>query len=405
MRQHHLSQPLRAAGVRALISGLAVALLASISGCATAPPTLPATGLLRDELFPPLALPIDATAVTALSPAMKAFTQKLSGSTSRSRDARTALLDAMHRPDQLLLRYDSASTRTAAEAFEARAGNCLSLVLMTAALAKELGLTVTYQSVFGKDSYTRSGDVVFVSGHVNIVLGQPAAKLLHLAHDSDRDLTVDFLPQVQLQGQRVAPIQEATVRAMFMNNRAAEVLSAGQPERSYWWAREAVLTDPTYLPGSNTLGVIYLRMGHLLAAEQALRHVLAQDPRQTSSLSNLIRVLTLAGRHSEAAEMTGRLAALQPDPPFKYLDQGRQAMSAGDYAKARELFTTELRKQPDQHEVHYWLAVAHQHLGDPRKAARHLALAAGNATTAVGQDLYLAKLTGLRQRNLSVANK
>jgi hypothetical protein len=41
-----------------------------------------------------------------------------------------------------MIEYDSTVTRTAAQTYAARAGNCLSLVIMTAAFAEELGLRV-----------------------------------------------------------------------------------------------------------------------------------------------------------------------------------------------------------------------------------------------------------------------
>ena len=55
-----------------------------------------------------------------------------------------------------------AMTRNAAEAFAARSGNCLSLVIMTAAFAKELGLSVRYQNVFVDETWSRSGDFYLV---------------------------------------------------------------------------------------------------------------------------------------------------------------------------------------------------------------------------------------------------
>ena len=58
-----------------------------------------------------------------------------------------ALIDALYSKHQLRLEYDTVITRNASEAFDARAGNCLSLVIMTAAFAKELGLMVEYQKV------------------------------------------------------------------------------------------------------------------------------------------------------------------------------------------------------------------------------------------------------------------
>jgi tetratricopeptide (TPR) repeat protein len=373
-----------------------------LGACASAPPLPPASRLLHDELLAASPLPINADEVAAASPEMKRFAAGLLATPLKGRDLRLALIDAMHKPGALQLRYDSSFTRTAAEAFEARAGNCLSLVMMTAALARELGLQVTYQTVLGEDSFTRDGALVYASGHVNLVLGRPATMAQHMAHDADRELTVDFLPQQDLVGQRVMPVPEATVRAMFMNNRAAEALARGRPELAYAFLREALRQDPAFLPGINTLGVLYLRSGHLQAAEDALRHVLAADPQQTSALGNLARVLEQRGRHDEAAALMARLRDLQPNAPFQRLDQGRAAMASGDHVRARELFTAELRQQPYQAEVHYWLALVNHELGDDKRAARHLALAAENATTRASQDLYAAKLQRLRTAGTAV---
>jgi hypothetical protein len=45
---------------------------------------------------------------------------------------------------------------TAREAFAARTGNCLSLVIMTSAFAKQLGLPVSYRRVVMEEMYTRA---------------------------------------------------------------------------------------------------------------------------------------------------------------------------------------------------------------------------------------------------------
>ena len=59
----------------------------------------------------------------------------------------------LYKRQKLGLEYDATSTRTASEAYAARAGNCLSLVIMTSAFAKALGLPVYYQRVFVDESW------------------------------------------------------------------------------------------------------------------------------------------------------------------------------------------------------------------------------------------------------------
>src|SRR5205814_2507802 len=89
-----------------------------------------------------------------------------------SRGYQQGFVEALYTKGKLKLEYESTETRNAAEAFDARAGNCLSLVIMTGALAKELGFPVRYQRVYVDDTWGRSGDVYFSIGHVNLSLGK-----------------------------------------------------------------------------------------------------------------------------------------------------------------------------------------------------------------------------------------
>lgn len=380
----------------------ALLLCVLLAACASVPPREGAAPLLHDHLFAAPEMPIDPGKVFEMSAAMQRFVDtELTGS-SRGRDTRAALVDALLLRGKLHLSYDSGATRTAAEAFADRAGNCLSLVIMTASFARRLGVPVVFQSVFADDAYSRSGDLYLVSGHVNLVLGRVSypAMASRLSVPGPQTMTIDFLPADELAGQRVKPIEESTVVAMFMNNRAAEALAQGRTHDSYWWVREALRHDPGFLAGVNTLAVIYTRLGHLPEAEQALRHVLAQEPDNTSALSNLVRLLERTARPNEAASVGARLARLQPHPPFHFFDLARLAQSAGDHASARTLLLRELRLQPYQHEVHYWLAVSYGQLGERRLAARHIAKALENSTSRASHELYSAKLEKLRAQTL-----
>ncbi len=125
-------------------------------GCSSVPLGPPSPQIFQDGLFAPGQEPIDAKAVFAISPAMQAFLTRDFPAHGYRKDPREALVQALNSKAQLRLEYDSARTRTASEAFDARSGNCLSLVLMTAAFAKELGLPVRYRSVFVDPAWSRS---------------------------------------------------------------------------------------------------------------------------------------------------------------------------------------------------------------------------------------------------------
>ena len=374
---------------------IALLLCALLAACASRPPARPAAELLHDELFAPSREVIDADSVFALSEDMRRYAAAEFQAPSQPRDPRHALIDALYSRRQLGLSYDASVTRSAAEAYAARAGNCLSLVIMTAAFAKHLGLPVSYRSVLTDDLYTRQGDLYMASGHVNLVLERLPSRSLFVAQRTSA-LTIDFLPQEELRGQRSVPLAEHTIVSMFMNNRAAEALSRGRLDDSYAWAREAVRQDPEFSAAVNTLGVVYMRAGHLRQAEAALRAVLSREPDHVSALSNLVLLLQRAGRQDESQAVGERLAQLQPNPPFHFFDLGRKAMNDGDFRRARQFFARELRRQPDQHEVHFWAAQAELRLGDTASAASHLRQAMDNSPTRDSHDLYATKLDRLR---------
>jgi len=300
----------------------ALGLLAMLSACSTATVAPPATA---PELPPPdprfaaAAPPPTAAEVFALSSEMQHYLATALPGTAQERRRPAALVRALNTLGDLKLAYDASTTRTAAQAFEARAGNCLSLVIMTAALAKAQGISVTYNLVLGEVSYRREAGLLLTSGHVNLTLGRPLRDRGSSGFDASAWMTVDFLPGEDITGQRRQPIDEATVLAMFMNNRAAEAVAQGRLANAHALAREALRHAPGFATARNTLAVVYLRAGLPVDAEPLLRQVLARTPTQTDALANLASALQAQGRHAEARALVAQLAALEPDPPLRAL--------------------------------------------------------------------------------------
>ncbi len=380
---------------RGLAAAILLGVLGCLGGCASRPAVAPVAPLLHDGLFSPSQEDVAPERVLALSEAMREYADR-ELRVKGHRDPRRVLIQALGERGHLHLAYDTARTGNAAETYAARSGNCLSLVLMTGAFARHLGLPVTYQEVRTEPQYLRAGGLTLEQGHVNLLL----------AHRGERpisgtiDLVVDFLPDVGLRGGRVSALEERTVLAMYMNNRAAETLAEGRLDDAYAWARAALLQDPDHGAAANTLAVVYMRRGALQASEVALRHTLARDADNSAALSNLVIVLRQLGRHTEAQLAAAHLARVQPYPPFHFLEQGRLALQTGDIEQARDLFARELRRQPFQHEVHFWAAQASWRLGDVTATAEHLRKAMDYSTTMSSQKLYSGKLEHLRALRL-----
>lgn len=370
---------------------------ALLAGCATPPAPQVDASLFADAKFAPPAAPIDAAQVMALSPEMKAY---LAGNVSGrflAHGRTEVLVEALYKKTELRLEYDSVMTRNAAQAFASRSGNCLSLVIMTAAFAKALDIPVRYQSVVTDELWGRNGDIDVVIDHVNLTLGQRIGGPTWAGRFTEA-VTIDFLPPKELERQLQRSLPEATVLAMYMNNRAAETLAQGRIDDAYWFAREALVQDPGFVRALNTLGVVYRRHGDLAEAERALRTAHARQPDNPQIVFNLAQVLAERGNGTEAAALRVRLAQLQPEAPFVYFDRGRIALKSGDAKTARDLFLREVDRAPYNAEFHYWLALAYAKLGDVPAAREQLEQAMEASATRHDRDLYAAKLERLRTR-------
>jgi Flp pilus assembly protein TadD len=306
-----------------------------------------------------------------------------------------SLVEALYGRGELRLEYDSAITRNAAQAFEARSGNCLSLVIMSAAIARRLGMVVQYQSLFTEESVSHRAGMWLVVDHINLRVGKRLSDF-GAVNRLPEAVTIDFLPPGDASRQRVRQLAENTVLALYMNNRAVEALGRGEIDNAYWWAREAVVSDPTLPRAYNTLGVVFRRHGNVQAAESALVRGLALDGENLPLLANLVQVYHDQGRAEEAVALSARLAKLEQGSLAALYELAHHAMRRGEHKRASQLLERAVALAPDFHELHYWLAVELSRLGEARRAAEHLARAIEVTPVGKEREFYAAKLARFR---------
>jgi len=376
--------------------GAALLLCLALASCADAPaPPVTGEALFSDASFAPPTERIAAADVFRLSPEMHAYLDSRVAEQIKSRGEARGLLEALFIDRRLKIDYDAEYTRNAAQAFDARAGNCLSLAIVTGAMAREIGLDVRYQAVSTGEHWERDGDLLELVGHVNVSVGLPVPKVRHWGFDTDR-WTVDFMTPAEMKGLSTRPITESRVAAMYMNNRAAEALAHQHTDDAYWWLRSGIATDPSFASLYNTLGVTYLRKGLLAQAEAALRFAVSAAPDSTQSWNNLAIVLRREGRVEQAAAIDDAHPRSRAAAVMAAIDGGTKANESGDYARALELLTRALRVAGDNHQVHYQLAVAYLNLGDRRRAMEHLREAEDDSTTARQRSVYASKIELLK---------
>ena len=357
----------------------AAALALAIAGCGApgmrsgAPPAW-----LDDEVFAAERFDPDAAQILAVSPAMRRYLEQSIVPRLRGGDPALGLVDALYTSGELRIVYDDRVTRTAAQTFDARRGDCLSLALMTAAFARELGLEVRLQRVLTRDVAVDDGDLVRMVGHVNVSVAAPA-------EDRFRTwTTVDFLPSEDAGRLRFEALTTRRIEAMYLNNKAAEALSVGQLGAAYWWARASAARDPWYAGVLITLGVVWDRAGRSALARQAYAGALDLDPGNPNATRNLGLVgktLRVAAEPTGVAGVRRRVVGL---------------LKAGDYELARRELMAALERADDT-DLHLLLAAAWTGLAQPDRAADALAAAARGAPGEVsGRAALQRKIAALR---------
>lgn len=371
--------------------------LSLLAGCAsTKPPAEALPAVFADASFAPPSEPVRTDTLFALSPAMQAYLNSSRfSSIIHERGARQGLVEALYRKTDLQIEYESTTTRTAAQTYAARSGNCLSLVIMTAAFAKALGMPVRFQHIDAENIWSREGNLFLASSHVNILLSDRRLPNVYPG-DLDMELVVDFIPRNEAARLRSRYIDEEDIIALYLNNRAAEMLVQGRVDDAYWWARAAVRTRPRSATVLNTLGAVYRQHGDLAMAEQAFRAALTREPENIAVMRNLQPVLQELGKDEAARLLARQIDEVDPVPPYHYFDQGILALKAGEPGKARTLFEREVRRAPFNDEFRFWLGVTYLQLGEVRGAREQLAKAVENSTRRDTRARYSAKLAYLR---------
>ena len=259
----------------------------------------------------------------------------------RIKGAQAGLVDALYQRAQLKLEYDAAQTKTAAEAFDGRSGNCLSLVLMTAALAQGAGSSrCAYQSAYMDEAWSRSGNLLFASGHVNITLGRRLLDASTLARPHPAGRSTSCRPRRSARLRTRDDRRERRCVAMYANNRAAEALARRQARRRLRLGRRGAAQGPG----------VHRRVQHarrrLPAARRPRRMPSGcssassqREPKNTRALANLAETYArqgAAGRRRGGAHRAWRRS--RRCPPFHFFDLGLDGAAARRLAhRARPL--------------------------------------------------------------------
>ena len=315
-----------------------------VSGAALelAPPASPLIVPTRDEVF-------------ALDAEMRALLAPLAD----IRDPRHKLLTLSEALEQhgMFSREYAEVTRTASAAFHDRQGNCLSFTMLFVALAREAGLTASYQTVQVQPTWANDGQVVIAS-HVNAVVRTGFGE----------ETIVDFNIRAATGDHVSRRVSDAYALGLFYTNLGAEALLRGEYAASLTYLREAAQVYPKIAGLWVNLGVLYSRQRRYEHAEAAYLRALEIDEDERSALANLVVVYGALGEPELAEVYRERVRGYRERNPYYHYAVAARAYEQQQFPDALAALRKALRLKPDEHEFYELRGQALTAMGKQRDA-------------------------------------
>lgn len=283
------------------------------------------------------------------------------------------------------------STLTATEALASNNGNCLSLAMVTTALARLAGVEVDYQLVRNALVYERRDGLVTVADHVRTRLYDPTFEpVAGTGRILRPHIVIDYFPEPgQRRGGRV---DTPEVLAMFYVNLAGEALLAHDLQRSYWLLQAALDSVSDSPAALNSMAVLHRIAGDAGSAEALFHYALDLHADNVNLLGNLRNLVRGQGRTLEAEALEQKLLELPNRDPYRLIEFGIQAQGEGRLHRALAFYDRASVLAPYLHEAYWRKAVVYQALGEPARAEELLQQALHTAPRADDRHLYHAKL-------------
>ncbi len=292
--------------------------------------------------------------------------------------------------------YEAGHTTIASETWRRKRGDCLSLVVLSYALAKTMNLPAKIQEVRVPYIFDRQGGIDYVAGHVNLLI-KNGGRLQLVEGFGIGDVIIDFEPQIGSRREGPA-LSEDAILARFYNNLAVEFLAKGKQHQAYAHFKAAIETDATFAPSYANLALLYKREGLTQSAENLLLHAIALNDEDDFAMSSLHQLLSAQGRTNEAVTYAKLLDVRREKNPYYWIGLGLDQLRKGHYKQAIYSLEQAQARSTGFVEVHRYLAIAYARDGNQTEAKKQVSLLA-DLTNGDTSDAALNKKLKKLQHN------
>lgn len=308
------------------------------------------------------------------------------------------LLQYFFSPENINLAYKSGANVIAAQAFQNKEANCLSLTIMAYAIAKEAKLDVAFQSVDVPEYWVRNGQVNMLTGHINLKVLQSISPH-NTVFLEKTEIEIDFDPFVNKKAFPKHRIYKNTVLAMFYNNKGANAMVNGDYLTAYAYLKKAIKVDPLFSSAWGNLAILYRFKGYEQNAIDTYRYAISLNHNNLTAMANLSMLLHLNGAYEEAKRLDAHIMRKRAKNPYYYALLGDEKLYQGAYSAAINHFRKAIKLDKNIPEFYFGLAKVYYMLDEMDKAENYLKKAMAKTHVARLDKQYLAKLNFLKQRD------
>ena len=305
----------------------------------------------------------------------------------------TALVETIFGHSKFNLLYDGNANTTANETFKNRAANCLSMSIMTFAMAEEAGFGVKFQQVDIPEYWTRRDGFSLLNGHINLRMLPKADP--HVYQFQVQGFQVDFDPQTSRQHFPTRVVTKNTVLAMYYNNKGAEALIQHRYTDAYAHFRHAIKADESFESSLVNMGLLYRLNGYYAQAQLAYEYALKLAPDSLTAMENLAYLYSVTDRTEMAETLLRKVERKRVDNPYYFVNLGDTELELGHYDLALQHFKKALSLAKKKHDIYFALARAYYKLGELRLTEHYLQLAKDYAKNSRDEERYQSKLNFL----------
>ena len=286
-------------------------------------------------------------------------------------------------------------TFTARDALIKHQGNCLSLAILTKALAQLVDVEVSYQLVETEPVFQKEGNIILSSQHVRTKLLKPLSPDKNEIVFIRGGVLVDYFPErgsFLLRG-----VEEPEFFGMYYRNKAAEALIEEDLNTAFWLVNKTLELNQNDPHGLNMMALIHYKKGAYDIAEQLYLYGLQTNEDKLDLLDNYHTLLIKMGKLEQAKVIAQQLEKHDNKNPFKWISLANQAYNERKFEEALSYYKKARKLAPYLHQAYAGIAQAELQLGNLEAAQSDLLVAKEKSYKKETKLLYQKKLDMLSQ--------